>query len=153
MSKKLEEIVSKIKDLVSRSALAKIEIGELLNKHKSLIKHGDTEAFYKSIGMSDRTAQYYMKIASNKKVQELKSKGELDGLNMSRILELVGMRVNIRGANNDNAPHKEYKVLGFGRFDYAKCKSTSDFKKEYKSLVDKVTELEEELTAFKTKTA
>ena len=141
----LEEVVTKIKGLISKSALAKIEIGELLFKHTEAIKHGDKEAFYKNINMSDRTAQYYMNIASNKEVQKLKKEGKLDGLNMTQILKLVGMRVNIRGVNNDDAPEEEYKVLGLGKFNYNKCRSTKQFKAEYEVLKDRVTELEEKL--------
>ena len=141
----LEEVVTKIKGLISKSALAKIEIGELLNKHTADIKHGGKEDFYKNIEMSERTAQHYMQIASNEVVQKLKAEDKLDGLNMSEILRLVGMRVNIRGVNNDDAPEEEYKVLGLGKFNYNKCRSTKQFKAEYEVLKDRVAELEEKL--------
>ncbi len=141
----LNELTEKIKGLISSSALAKIEIGELLNKYTSAIEHGGKKEFYKSIGMSDRTAQYYMKIASNEQVQKRKKEGKLDGLNMSKILELVGMRVNVRGANNVDAPEKEYKPLGLGNFKYDECRSTKQFKAEYKVVVDRVKELEAEV--------
>ncbi len=144
----LEELTTKIKGLISRSALAKIEIGELLNEHTSTIKHGGKKAFYKSIGMSDRTAQYYMKIASNKKIQELKNKGKIDGLNMSRILEIVDMRVKVRGTNNENAPQEQQAYKPVKNFNSEKCRSTRIFKIEYKVLSDKVTELEAKLAEY-----
>ena len=155
LSKKLQEVAIQIKGLISRSALAKIEIGELLIENKKLIQHGDTKAFYSSIGMSDRTAQHYMRIASNKEVQKLKSEGKLDGLNMSKILEMVGMRVNVRGTNNEDAPQEqqEYKPLGLGKLDFNKCRSTKKFKAEYEMLTGEVAELKKELDALKNKTA
>jgi len=152
----LDKVAKKIRDLISKSAKAKIEIGKLLNTHTKDIEHGGKEEFYKSIGMSDRTAQYYMKIA--RKIDEMEAEGnkiDLEGLNMSRILEMVGMRVNIRGVNNDDAPQKvqAYKALGYESFEFEKCRSTRIFKAEYKALTDKVSELEEELESLKPKTA
>ena len=151
----LDKVAKKIRDLISKSAKAKIEIGKLLNAHTKDIEHGRKEEFYKSIGMSDRTAQYYMKIA--RKIDEMEAEGnkiDLEGLNMSRILEMVGMRVNIRGANNENAPQQqEYTPKGYGSFNFNKCRSTRIFKAEYKALTDKVSELEEELESLKPKTA
>ena len=153
LTTELKEVASKIRGLISKSALAKIEIGELLNEHTKEIEHGGKKEFYTSIGMSDRTAQYYMKIASSQDVQELKKENKLDGLNMSEILALVGMRVNIRGANNDDAPREEYVPLGFGKFDSDRCRSTKQFKVEYKALADKVSELEDKLKKLKTQSA
>ena len=149
----LDEVADKIKSLISRSALAKIEIGELLNEHVKSIEHGEKENFYKSIGMSERTAQHYMKIASNEKIQDLKAKGELNGLNMSRILELVGMRVNVRGDNNKNAPENEYKPVSLDKFDWNKCKSTRVFKAQYSVAIEKINELGKELDRYKSKSA
>ena len=153
LSKKLQEVAIQIKGLINRSALAKIEIGELLIENKKLIQHGDTKAFYDNIGMHERTAQRYMEIASNKDVQKLKKEGKLDGLNMSRILELIGCRVNVRGVNNDKAPDSEYKPFGYGKFEYEKCRSTASFKIEYKILDKKVRELEFEIKHLKILTA
>jgi len=149
----LEALKEKIKSLISISALSKIEIGELLIEYTQEIEHGGKKAFYKQIGMSPRTAQYYMKIASNPKIQKLKKEGKLDGLNMSRILELVGMRVNIRGINSEDAPKKQYIPLGPGSFDYEKCRSTAIFKLEYKMLTEKLLELEETLQKLYSQTA
>ena len=146
----LEEVAEKIKGLISRSALAKIEIGDLLNKYTAEIEHGGKEEFYKSISMSPRTAQHYMRIASNEEVQKLRAEDKLDGLNMSQILAMVGMRVNIRGVNNDITP-AEYKPVE--NFNYDKCRSTRIFKIEYEALTGKVTELEAELETFRSKTA
>ncbi len=143
-----EEVVTKIKTLIGQSAKAKIEIGELLNKYTADIEHGGKDDFYKSIGMSPRTAQYYMRIASNEDVQKLKTEEKLNDLNMSKILELVGMRMKVRGVNNDDAPEKEYKTLGLGKFNYNKCRSTKQFKAEYEVLVATVTKLEEKLKSL-----
>ncbi len=151
----LEQVVDKIKGLISRSALAKIEIGELLNEYTSEIEHGGKEAFYKSIGMRPTTAQYYMKIASNSDVQKLKSEGKLDGLNMSEILRHIGARINVRGDNNENAPQAEqtYTPLGFGNFNFEKCRSTKEFKVEYEDLSKKVSELEAKIAEYQGKAA
>ena len=149
----LEQVATKIKGLISTSALAKIEIGELLNQYTAKIKHGDKVEFYKSIKMSTRTAQYYMKIASNEEIQKLKKEEKLDGLNMSEILKLVGMRVNVRGVNNEDAPESEYTPKGYGSFEFNKCRSTRIFKIEYDVLTNKVSELQAELDRLKSKTA
>ena len=151
----LEQVATKIKGLISTSALAKIEIGELLNQYTAKIKHGDKVEFYKSIKMSTRTAQYYMKIASNEEIQKLKKEEKLDGLNMSEILKLVGMRVNVRGVNNEDAPQAqaEYTPKGYGSFDFSKCRSTRIFREEYELLAFTVTELQAELETLGPKTA
>ncbi len=52
----VDELADKIKELISNSALAKIEIGELLNEYTAEIEHGGKENFYKNIGMNPRTA-------------------------------------------------------------------------------------------------
>ncbi len=151
----LEDLASKIKKLVSKSALANIEIGELLNEYTDEIEHGKKKEFYKSIGMPATTAQYYKRIAANEEVQKLKKEGKLDGLNMSHILELCDMRVNIRGTNNDNAPQKNqpYTALGYGKFDFTKSHTIKEFRAEYKELNDRVSELEAELEALRSQTA
>ncbi len=151
----LEQVASRIKRLISRSALAKIEIGELLIKYISDIEHGGKANFYESIGMTERTAQHYMQIASNEKVQELKEKGELDGLNMSAILNLVGMCVKTRGVNNDNAPQQvqEYVSVGFENFDISKRHTLGEYKVEYVALSSKVLELEAKLAEHEGKVA
>jgi len=146
----LEQVVDKIKGLISRSALAKIEIGELLNEYTSEIEHGGKADFYKSIGMRPTTAQYYMKIASNSDVQKLKSEGKLDGLNMSEILRHIGARINVRGDNNENAPQQiqEYIAVGFGNFDISKRHTLKEYKVEYEDLSKKVSELEAKLAEY-----
>ncbi len=147
----LEQVVDKIKGLISRSALAKLDIGLLLTEYKETIDHGDVTAFYENIGINKRTAQYYKKIASNETVQRLRSEGELDGLNMQEILVLIGARVNVRGVNNDNAPQAEqvYVAKGFGSFDSDRCRSTKIFNLEYKDLSNRVSELEKELAELR----
>ena len=96
-----------------------------------------------------------MKIAANEEVQRLKAENKLDGLNMSEILKLVGMRVNIRGDNNENAPRQpqEYIPKGYGHFEFEKCRSTKEFKAEYKILTAKVSDLEAALHTLKNKSA
>ena len=145
------EAIGKIKTLVKQTAEAKIEIGEILIECKRKIPHGGMDEFYKSIDIRDRTAQYYMRIASNKEVQKLKAEGKFEGLNMSKILNLAGMSINVRGVNNDNAPQAEqtYTPLGFGSFDFKKCRSTTIFKREYEDLSSKVSELEAELAELR----
>ena len=151
----LAEVGTQIKGLISRSALAKIEIGELLNEYTAEIIHGGKEQFYKSIDMSSRTAQYYMSIASNKEVQKLKSEDKLEGLNMQEILVLIGARVNVRGVNNDNAPQQtqDYVAKGFGNFDISKRHTLKEYKIEYVALSSKVLELEARLAEHEGKTA
>ncbi len=141
------EAIGKIKTLVKQTAEAKIEIGEILSECKRKIPHGGMESFYKSIKMSDRTAQYYMKIASNAEVQKLKTEGKLDGLNMQEILVQIGARVNVRGVNNDNAPQQvqEYVSVGFENFDISKRHTLREYKIEYEALSNKVSALEAEL--------
>ena len=149
----LEEVASKIKVLVSRSALAKIEIGELLIKHKKDIEHGNASYFYYDIGMKERTAQYYMQIAGNEEVQRLKSEGKLEGLNMSEILMLAGFKVNsIHKSNATPKPSLSY-ISEDGEFDYKNCKNTTIFKTQYKMLSDKVSELEAKLAKYEETTA
>jgi len=87
----LEELVTEIKGLIIRSALAKIKIGELLNEHTEYIPDAEKDAFYKNIAMSPRTAQYYMKIASNSLVQELERENKLERLNMLATFDLILM--------------------------------------------------------------
>ena len=143
----LEELTTKIKDLIRTSALAKIEIGELLNEHTSAIKRGGKEAFYKSIGMSDRTAQHYMKIASNEEVQKLKADEKLGGLNMTKVLELAGIRTQER----KKAEKVDYITVPVESFDYNSCKSTKILKTQYGLLSNKVTELEAKLAKYEAK--
>ncbi len=146
-----KEVFSEIRGLINTSALAKIQIGELLIKHTEKLKKGYKIAYYAEVGLSSRTAQRYKDIASNPEVQKLKAENKLDGLNMSRILELIGCRINVRGINNDNAPVKKYKPLGYGAFDYKKCRSTASFKIEYELLDERVHQLEAELDLLKSK--
>ncbi len=147
-----EQAIARIKVLVKESALAKIEIGELLIKYIENVQHNDKKQWYKdNLDMSERTAQYYMQIARNEDVQRLKAEGKLDGLNMTEILRLVNKRVNTRGVNNANAPEQEYQALGYERFDPKKCQSTKKFRKEYKALKDEVTKLEAELAELRSK--
>ena len=50
----LDQLAGKIKNLISRSAMAKIEIGELLNEYTAEIEHGGKKNFYSDIDMSPR---------------------------------------------------------------------------------------------------
>ena len=137
----LEQVVTQIKELISRSALAKIKIGELLNEYTAEIPHGEKEQFYKDIGMSPTTAQYYMKIASDPKVQKLKSEDKLEGLNMTTILELAGIRTQKR----EKVDKVEYVPVSIESFDYRKCQSTVKLKVQYGLLSNRVAELEARL--------
>ncbi len=141
----IEQLVAKIKGLFHQTALIKIEIGELLNEYTAEIDHGDKDQFYKDIGIKQRTAQHYKKIASNEEVQRLRTAGELDGLNMTDILILAGMR----GVNNDNAPEQEYEVKGYGVFEFNKRHKIKIFQAEYEKLNEKVSELEEEIAELR----
>jgi hypothetical protein len=116
MRMNLEQLATEVKSLISRSSLDKIKIGELLLDYKKEIKYYGMKEFYKSIEMSNRTAQNYMKIAKNEEIQKLKDEGKLDGLNISKILELIGIRVDVEGAYNENAPQNQqvYTLLRFG---------------------------------------
>ncbi len=72
---------------------------------------------------------------------------------MSKILELVGMRVNVDSVNNDDAPEQEYVVKGYGVIDIDKCRSTKEFRDEYKDLGKKVEELQAELAELRSEVA
>jgi hypothetical protein len=149
----LEQLASKIKSLINRSPLSMILIGELLIEYKGDIEYGGVKEFYRNIEMSDRTAQHYMQIASNKEIQKLKAEGKVEGLDMSAILEFIGMYVNVSDLNNDNTPQQqEYVPLG-SNFDFNTCRSTKIFKEEYKALATKVSDLEAELNSRRSITA
>ncbi len=145
-SQELEALATEIKDLIAQSAEAKIRIGELLNENKKQIEHGGMLEFYKLIGMSPRTAQTYMKIANNDQVQEMKAEGKLEGLNMSRILEMIRYRVNTRG---DAKAKIEHVLQNYEKFDYQKCKSTAVLKMQYEDLKNTVMKLKKELKDYK----
>ncbi len=151
----LEQVANKIKGLVTTSALAKIEIGELLIEYKKDIEHGGLTPFYESIGMSERTGQYYMEIARHEEVQKRKKEGKLEGLNMQDLLVLIGARVNRRGDDGTSKDVKkvEYKRVPVDSFDYMKCKSTKVFKVQYELLSNKVSELETKLKDLQSKSA
>ncbi len=134
----LEQVVAEIKGLISQSALAKLDIGLLLTEHKEIIDHGDVTAFYEDIGINKRTAQYYKKIAGNKKVQELREEGELDGLSMAKIIEKAEITSNSREI-------AEYEAVPIEKFEPSTCKKLKVFKAQYVLLEGKVSELETEL--------
>ena len=141
-AEQVAQLVTNIKGLVSRSALAKIDIGILLNEHTSKIPHGEKEQFYKDIGISDRTAQHYMKIAGNKKVQELKAAGELEGLNMSEILKLAGVKREV-------GKKVELVLVSIENFNPKNCSSRAVLKAQYARLSSKVDQLQKELDEYK----
>ena len=144
----LEEVADKIKRLVSRSALAKIEIGELLAEYTSEIEHGEKADFYKSIGMEDRTAQHYMKIARDPEVQKLKRENKLEGMNMTAILAKAGLRLTNRNKDVKKPEPGRVSIEVFkGQFE--KCKSTKVLKIQYALLSNKVSELEAELAELR----
>ena len=143
-TEEVAQLVTDIKGLVSRSALAKIEIGILLNDHTAKIPHGGKDQFYKDIGISDRTAQHYMKIAGNKKVQELKITGKLEGLNMSEILKLAGVKREV-------GKKAELILVSIESFNPRKCDSRAVLKAQYEILSNKVGELQKELDEYKGK--
>ncbi len=140
----LEQVETEIKDLISKSALAKLDIGLLLIKHEDMIEHGDTEKFYEDIGINKRTAQYYKKIAGDEKVQELRAAGKLDGLSMAKIIEVAGITSKTRKIT-------EYVAVPVEEFEADECKKVKIFKAQYKLLENKVSELEKQLSGYKTK--
>ncbi len=142
----LEQIVTEIKDLISKSALAKLDIGLLLIKHKEVIEHGDTEKFYEDIGINKRTAQYYKRIAGDEKVQELRAAGKLDGLSMAKIIEVAGITSKTRET-------PEYKEVSVEDFKPEKCKTLKAFNVQYVLLERKVSELKKQLLEYKTEEA
>ena len=134
----LEQVVDKIKGLISRSALAKLDIGLLLTEYKETIDHGDVTAFYEDIGINQRTAQYYKKIASNETVQRLRAEGQLDGLSMAKIIEKAEIR-----SNPKDIP--EYVEVAIEKFEPSTCKKLKAFRVQYELLSNKVKELEAKL--------
>ncbi len=149
----LEELTEKIKGKLTVSAMATIEIGELLNEYKKDIEHGGMKEFYTSIGISPTTAQYYMKIARNPKVQKMKKAGKLDGMTMTKILEVTGIKK--KSSNNGDGEAGNYDPVSIEDFasQYMKETSRKILRAQYAVLSNRVEELEKELEGFRSKTA
>ena len=142
-----DEVVTKIKGLISKSALAKLDIGLLLMKHKEVIEqHGDTEKFYEDIGINKRTAQYYKSIAGNKNVQKLRAEDKLEGLSMAKIIEKAGITPKTREI-------PEYEAVPVEEFKPEKCKTLRAFNAQYVLLENKVSELQKKLSEYKAEEA
>ncbi len=59
------------------------------------MKRGNKNHFYNAIGVSPRTAQRYMKIASNAHIQNMKKNKLLDKLNLTQMLIIIGEKQEV----------------------------------------------------------
>ncbi len=149
----IHKLSVEIKGLLTTSAMAKIKIGELLNDHKEDLEHGETEAFYNSIGLNKRTCQTYMKYARNPKLQKMKKAGKLDGMTMEKIKEVTGIKK--AGSNNGDGESGEYTAISVEAFgdQYKKETSRKILRAQYGVLSNRVAELEKELAGYRQVTA
>src|SRR5574344_977057 len=96
-----KKIAKKIKSKLRKTAETIIEIGEELIKAIEEKPRGFKEVFYKEIGISDRSAQRYMKIANHVKVIEIKENNELEGKTMTDLLQLITPDTSSKEGNID----------------------------------------------------
>ena len=141
----LEELRGKIRGFISTSALAKIELGELLIKNEKQIEYGGMVAFYRSVKINTRTAQHYKNIASNEGIQILKQQGKLDYLNMTEILELAGINTN----KKKPVLKPKYILKSIDVFNPTKCHSRSELRSQYTALHDSYNKIQAELDELK----
>lgn len=99
LSAEHKKLANKIKSKIRRTAELIVEIGEEIS---NVVKDKPTkykELFYHEIGMSKRSALRYQQIANHIKIQELKSKSELEGKTMTDLLVIMA-------PEQDNKPRK-----------------------------------------------
>ncbi len=135
----VQKAINDIKLYVVKSAEHIIKIREILNSITGELKRGTKRKFYNAIGMSDRTAQRYMKIASNSKIQQMKKDGKLENLNLSKMLILIGENQEA----SKNTPTDFSKVA---QGIYARYKEPA----QLESIIDELTKL---LDSIKSKAA
>ena len=112
----LEKLKIEIQGLMLDSLAASVRVGQLLNSHNELVADKGEFEFYQSVGLSARAAQRYMQVAKSTKVR-------------------VHFEENILESPSGFIPKDN--------FDYEHCRKLSEFKVEYKVLVDRVKELQE----------
>jgi len=89
-TKEVQKAINDIKLYVTKSAEHIIKIGDVLNSITDKLKRGTKGKFYTAIGMTQRTAQRYKKIAANPEIQKLKNEGNLANLNLTQMLTIIG---------------------------------------------------------------
>jgi hypothetical protein len=100
LSNEDKKLAQEIKNKLKKTAQTIVEIGEALTNAIKYKKRGFKEAFYEEIGISDRSAQRYMKIANHPKIIDLKE-NELEGKTMSDLLKLISPDTSMKSEKID----------------------------------------------------